>query len=312
MRKSLLLIAAAMVVLCFAQCTKQRPSNPYMGKKTGNITFTASPSGGDSKNHFTDPMTGGLNFTWEAGDKLYVYCSSDGNFESNGYYSGCIDIVSGVDKKEATFDGTVTYNYIQGAKFRFYYFGHSLNLVDDSEIEGTDISTTADFSSQNGNNETVSDKLIAMLECDIDPFKPISDYGGTLEVQFAIAKVAFKGFNESDAMTVAGLPYTKVKVNGRGVVSYVEGITSSLGEQAYTSTPGEFSEPYYIVFMPDTEKTKYQFYDQHGNSGKLKIEDGIDIGTFYSKKLSLGDPIEIEAGKEDVILGQGGNQGDGQ
>ena len=109
MKKVMFIMAAALLMM--TQCKKENetPTDPAEG--TVKMTVTA---GSGAK---TDISTETGAITWSEGDKLYV--------SKNGSWLGCLDLVSGENTANGTFEGNVTGIGDGDTPCHFFYLGNS-------------------------------------------------------------------------------------------------------------------------------------------------------------------------------------------
>ena len=274
MRKFGLIISALALVLGLAQCAK-KPNMPIMGNyQMRSITFSTGGNGGQ-KGTFEDAATA-LNYKWNGNEEIHVYVTTgDDNDFSYGKHCGILEFARyGDDQTEAIFENRILIPE-DATKIRFVHCGENVNV---SEKGSTD---EVDFSNQDGDLSTVSNKVIALCDKPIDSKGIYEDCN--LEVQFAVLKLKFTDFAEEDVF-VKGMEKNGLKLEETGKIAY----NAAASNAKLTSPSGYF----YAVFMP-AGNSSYTF----GNTGVTATMDGtIEANKFYTQEIKA-TPIASPAVK---------------
>ena len=185
MKKFSLIISALALVMGLSQCQK-RPNMPMYGYHTKSIQFAVSneenSKGSLEQNPYKD-----LNYRWSQEDKIYVYESQTSDF-TNGRLVGIMDLKSS-DGYNAIFEKTFE-KFPDKGYIRFIHFGSGIEVP----VEGENAGASPDviFGNQDGLLSTISSKVIAIRDFKVEA--ETDNYSGTLEVQYAVVKMKFKGF----------------------------------------------------------------------------------------------------------------------
>ncbi|MDO5341978.1 MAG: hypothetical protein Q4F69_05960, partial [Bacteroidia bacterium] len=264
MRKFGLIISALALVLGLAQCAK-KPNMPIMGNyQMRSITFSTGGNGGQ-KGTFED-VANALNYKWNGNEKIHVYVTTgDDNDFSYGMYCGTLEFAGfGDDNTEAIFENREIPIPEDATKIRFVHCGENVNV----SVEGS--TDEVDFSNQDGDLSTVSNKVIALCDKSIDPKGIYKNCW--LEVQFAVLKLKFTDFAEEDVF-VKGMGSDGLKLEKTGKIAY-----NPAASNAKLTSP---SDDFYAVFMP-AGNSSYTF----GNTGVTATMDGtIEANKFYTQEI---------------------------
>lgn len=277
---------AAAMLLGLTQCKKPTPwgdDNTSGGLKT--VTFTVND---DSKGIFVEEEDGAsarrLRYKWADGDKLYVYGSVNGDFESDGEFIGTLT-THNAGSYSALFRGKLDlkkYN-TTSSKLRFYHFG--------SGVTFTSGAATSNLTSQDGSIGAVSSKVIACSD-DIT-VKNESEYTSPLKIKFAVAKLDLTKFaaGESSPVTVKMKTSsgTQVDVSAKGVLTY-----SGLDGTCTLGGVSTSSNAYDVILLPAAGGAKVQLDFEANNktcSGEMKVEEN----KFYYNKNNPNTGVVINA-----------------
>jgi len=266
MKKATLLISALALVFGLSQCKK--PSMPVVNG--GDVTkqhveLSASYNNG-SKVGVEDMLDGILKLTWESTDSLFVY-------DGTGF-CGCLKFKPGSlsdEGKKAAFEGDLD---VHGTptKMYFYYYGKSItDKIKNEEMSADNV--TVNFSEQDGAIPSVKNNIVIKGE---DNYNVENKYGAEMKVQFAIAKLAFKGFTSDTDITVTGISSCGFTVNAAGSLT-----PNTVTSMALTEPVAETA--FYTVFMEKNVSTKYTF-----TTGTLSanLQATFENNKFYTKDAS--------------------------
>lgn len=292
MRKSLLLIAAAMVVLCFTQCTKTRPDSPHYSGKVGDmyiqhISVEASRGGNSNSKVSVEngEIDADMKLKWEDADKIYVYDGSK--------LCGILDFVdwTSEDHKSAKFESnpSAPIATTEGATLSFYYFGS--NLTSQAGTYGGNATVNVDLSTQNGSLESIKNNLVLKNTGTVTFTSGQESYNLNMEVPYSIIKfdLSTYGTNANYGGSNYNLTVSNVAKKGFTITNgnLTEDNFAKLGSMTFQNVNG--SNQYYVAMMAG-DKQELQF-----TTTKISVNRTISLtkGSFYTDDKLIGNGVVL-------------------
>lgn len=234
------LTAALALVLGLSQCAKPNLPTPNGIGVTQEVTLTTSFDDGSKVSGDYTTVTKELKLTWDGDETIEVTAGGTGTLQCTG--------VSG-DGKTATFTGTVT---------------HSAGDLTFS-VNGK---TSCDYMQQDGTMDWIMSNIVLQCTCQ---FNEEAEYGGLMELPFAVAKLDLSAFG-----TAAGSDVT-VSVDN-AVIATVKGVKNTKGSK-------------FVALPVAGSKKDYKFQGTGDNSYKNLYKTWtLEKNKYYTKADAAGQP----------------------
>lgn len=240
MKKFSFLTAALALVLGLSQCAKPNLPTPNGIGATQEVTLTTSFDDGSKVSGDYTTVTKELKLTWDGDETIEVTAGGTGTLQCTGVSD---------DGKTATFTGTVT---------------HSAGDLTFS-VNGK---TSCDYMQQDGTMDWIMNNIVLQCTCQ---FNEEAEYGGLMELPFAVAKLDLSAFG-----TAAGSDVT-VSVDNATIVT-VKGVKDTKGSK-------------FVALPVAGSKKDYKFQGTGDNSYKNLYKTWtLEKNKYYTKADAAGQP----------------------
>lgn len=294
LRKGMTLLLAATLLVGMTQCRKKAVTL----NESDTVMMILESAGGRTV-FVPDMGNGNSGFVWNEGVE---YMSVSGDY--SGYLGELSTQTEGGDASvnRKRFKGAIQTPDENDKELFIYYLGNGSHSMD----VGTE-TTTIDFSNQtNGNEQTVTNYLIAIEKISKDNIVVVGDeYHVTLDlkVKTAIAYFSLNGFvdasdnNETvylhgdDMYSAATIDFKKGTITGADKGNINIGTNGAK----------------YVALIPSTETETTLRFDSNSKKGEMVFHNGIMEKRFYSAGLDNQEaqplPVVVKSLPEDVLPG---------